>query len=311
MIIRYMCAGICLIMFVSASSCRDGNPEKHLIIKPADNTECRGGESITFEASVPEAFGPVSSARWRFGDGVCADGMAAAHAYDSKGRYTVSFTATNEFREQMSDNRTLDITTSRFVKLDEQGLPVADNASIWAAVYDDSTGLVWEVKNDFDGIADYSDPGDADNTYTWYDSDRQTNGGDAGTPGDGTDTQDMISALNQKSWAGFTSWRMPTCEELAGLRDAGRFNPAVNARYFPQTAPWYYWSSTSYDPPFHYAACHIDFLGSSDRQCPALITSFNHYGMKDLRYHARGVVPCPALSSGATSSNTAACLHAQ
>ena len=63
-------------------------------------------------------------------------------------------------------------------------------------VYDVVTGLIWEVKQDKDDTQNYSNPNDADNTYTWYDSNPETNGGDAGTPGTGTDTEDFINALN-------------------------------------------------------------------------------------------------------------------
>src|SRR5262245_27270599 len=34
-------------------------------------------------------------------------------------------------------------------------------------VTDQTTGLVWENKENQDGIADFADPHDADNTYTW------------------------------------------------------------------------------------------------------------------------------------------------
>jgi len=38
-------------------------------------------------------------------------------------------------------------------------------------VQDNVTGLIWEMKNNLDGTPDYSNPHDADNTYTWCDPD--------------------------------------------------------------------------------------------------------------------------------------------
>lgn len=37
-----------------------------------------------------------------------------------------------------------------------------------------------------------------------------TNGGNAGTPGDGTDTKDFIDALNSAKFRSFEDWRLPT-----------------------------------------------------------------------------------------------------
>ncbi|RPJ78967.1 MAG: hypothetical protein EHJ94_08720 [Deltaproteobacteria bacterium] len=53
-------------------------------------------------------------------------------------------------------------------------------------VKDNVTGLIWEMKSNLNGALNYNDPHDADNTYTWYDSNQATNGGYAGTQGDGT-----------------------------------------------------------------------------------------------------------------------------
>jgi hypothetical protein len=116
-------------------------------------------------------------------------------------------------------------------------------------VKDNNTGLIWEVKENWDGVADYSNPHDTDNTYTWYDSDPQTNGGDAGTPGDGTDTEDFINTLNSSNFGGFSDWRLPTVKELSLIVDSGTGpNPAINTVYFPHTypsSPASYWSSTT------------------------------------------------------------------
>ncbi len=85
------------------------------------------------------------------------------------------------------------INPMSYTKLAADGSELPDTALSWAMVRDNVTGLIWEVKNSKDGAKNYSNPHDADNTYTWYDPNPETNGGDAGTPGNGTDTKDFIA----------------------------------------------------------------------------------------------------------------------
>lgn len=114
-------------------------------------------------------------------------------------------------------------------------------------VKDNVTGLIWEVKEDNDGIKDYEKPHDADNTYTWYDPDPATNGGNAGIPGDGTDTYDFIYALNKANFGGYSDWRLPTIKELAYVVDYSVQSPGptIYTAYFPNTVSSYYWTSTT------------------------------------------------------------------
>ena len=90
-----------------------------------------------------------------------------------------------------------------------------------------------------DGVTNYADPNDADNTYTWYD-------GSTGTPGNGTDTMDFINALNTSNYGGFSDWRMPTVKELQSIADYNQINPSIPTAYFPNTVASDYWSSTAY-----------------------------------------------------------------
>ena len=115
-------------------------------------------------------------------------------------------------------------------------------------VKDNVTGLIWEAKTNMDGVQNYNDPHDADNTYTWYDSNPATNGGYAGTPGEGTDTEDFINALNSAHFGGYSDWRLPTINELDSIVNNDIYNPAINTTYFPNTVSSDYWSSTTYAP---------------------------------------------------------------
>jgi len=126
-----------------------------------------------------------------------------------------------------------------YTKLDANGNDLPDDAPSWVMVRDNVTGLIWEVKNSKDGTPNYNNPHDADNTYTWYD-------GSTGTPGNGTDTLDFITALNDANFGGYNDWRLPTIKELSFLVDRDRYDPSINTTYFPNTLSSGYWSSTTY-----------------------------------------------------------------
>ncbi|MFC1857640.1 DUF1566 domain-containing protein, partial [Thermodesulfobacteriota bacterium] len=138
-----------------------------------------------------------------------------------------------------------------YTKLDANGNNLPDEATSWVMIRDNVTGLIWEVKQSKDDTYDYSNPHDADNTYTWYDSNLETNGGDAGTAGDGTDTEDFINAIKAENFGGFSDWRMPTKEELQSIVNYGRHRPAIDTSWFPHTActlytnSSFYWSATT------------------------------------------------------------------
>jgi len=162
------------------------------------------------------------------------------------------------------------INPPSYTKLDPNGNDLPDDATEWAMVRDNVTGLIWEVKQNKDGVQDYSNPHDADNTYSWYDSNPATNGGNAGTPGDGTDTEDFINVLNGANFGGHSNWRVPTRKELLTIVDYGRYDLAVNSTYFPNTQATWYWSSTSsvyattaWKVDFYYGVNTEDFKGIS------------------------------------------------
>ena len=138
-----------------------------------------------------------------------------------------------------------------YTKLDTNGDDLPDSATEWVMVRDNITGLIWEVKQDEDDIQNYANPHDADNEYTWYDSNPATNGGDPGTHGDGTDTEDFINALNDTQFGGYDDWRMPTIKELptivdSSIRDIQHTSPIINRDYFPNTVSPPYWTSSTY-----------------------------------------------------------------
>jgi hypothetical protein len=140
------------------------------------------------------------------------------------------------------------INPMSYTKLDANGNALPDSATSWTMVKDNVTGLFWEMKTNKDGVKNYNDPHDADNTYTWYDSNPATNGGDAGYAGYGKNTENFIKALNDAHYGGYTDWRMPSIKELAYIVNYSvRYpGPTIKTDYFPNTVASFYWSSTTY-----------------------------------------------------------------
>ncbi len=148
-----------------------------------------------------------------------------------------------------------------FTKLDANGNDLPESATQWFMVRDNVTGLIWEVKQAQDDVADYANPHDADNTYTWYDPNPETNGGDAGTESE-NDTLDFIDSLNNSSYGGYSDWRMPTKEELHSFIDYSKNRSAVDIFFF-QNLLNKYWSSNTLVPAKAYA-WYINFLDGGD-----------------------------------------------
>jgi hypothetical protein len=156
-----------------------------------------------------------------------------------------------------------------FTKLAHGGTELPDTATVadgWIMTRDNVTGLIWEVKQDKDDAKNYDNPHDADNTYTWYDSDPATNSGNAGTAGNGTDTEDFINALNAENYGGYNNWRLPDRNELQSIVDYDRINPSIDTTFFPNTIvslysntlAGFYWSSTT-GPNYMDAAWVVSF----------------------------------------------------
>jgi len=160
----------------------------------------------------------------------------------------------------ISQDDTYIIRSTSYTKLDASGKPLPDSATSWSMVKDNVTGLIWEMKTNKNGIMNYNDHHDADNTYTWYDDDPATNGGYEGTPNKGKDTKDFINDLNSSKFGGYSDWRLPTLKELSSIvnYNISSPGPTINTTYFPNTQSSFYWTSTP-SPGYDYRAWVVGF----------------------------------------------------
>lgn len=128
-------------------------------------------------------------------------------------------------------------------------------------IEDHVTGLVWEQKTDDNGLRD------KDHSYTWYNLDATSNGGNIGYQDrhdyDSTiaygatcgntlgkcNTQAYIQALNNANYCGYTDWRMPSVEELLSIVDYGKASLVINS-LFGATLSSFYWSASPYVSPY-------------------------------------------------------------
>ncbi|MDX2481399.1 MAG: DUF1566 domain-containing protein, partial [Desulfuromusa sp.] len=115
----------------------------------------------------------------------------------------------------------------------------------WGCTRDNMTGLTWEIKSET-GLQG------KDSTYSWNNPTGTVNGGQSGLVNGGIcegslcDTLAYINKINEAGLCGISDWRLPTREELLSIVNNGSFKPAADLRFFPNTAPDYYWSSSPY-----------------------------------------------------------------
>ena len=137
---------------------------------------------------------------------------------------------------------------------------LGDGPNDWACTRDNVTGLIWEVKVDDDSHLRHMG-----HTYTWYNTDAATNGGNAGTANGGTctgshcDTQAFVTAVNAAGLCGATDWRMPEDVELQSIVHYGRINKAIDTAWFPNTPSNLFWSSSPYANYAAFAAWAVNF----------------------------------------------------
>ncbi|MDM8524596.1 DUF1566 domain-containing protein [Desulfococcaceae bacterium HSG8] len=125
------------------------------------------------------------------------------------------------------------INPPSYTKLNSAGEEVDSD---WTKVTDNSTGLVWVVKDE--GEAALDKPNNAGNTYK-----------------KASVQADFIDKLNILTFAGSDTWRLPTVKELAMLVNCSGSSPAIDGGYFSNMQAGKYWTSTSVSAEAYY----VDF----------------------------------------------------
>lgn len=124
----------------------------------------------------------------------------------------------------------------QYLKIGTQGQVLADDATQWDCVYDSKTQLLWEEKTDDGGLRD------KDWSYTWYNPNSKTNGGNAGIKDDSNmskgqicgnslnecNTKAYVDAINQQNLCGVKDWQLPAIEDLYSLIEC---NTGFNSVY--------------------------------------------------------------------------------
>lgn len=163
---------------------------------------------------------------------------------------------------------------NRFYKVDNDGGLLSHESMSWSCVYDDLTGLLWEVKTS-DGSWQ-----DNEHTYSWFQPsaqeieelslvagsdpvdlpyDARRGKADGGTCYDVyCDTYHYNQAFNDANICGSSQWRLPYAHELGYLDHQDQYYPDIDTDFFPNTAIAYYWSRTE-TPNLLSLAWAVDF----------------------------------------------------
>ena len=160
----------------------------------------------------------------------------------------------------------------RFYKVDSDGNILPDTASEWQCVYNDLTGLLWEVKQSDGGWQDF------EHTYSWYQPNTEEMEqlalgstvtdfpyvAERGRADEGScyvincDTYHYALAFNEENVCAASDWRLPSAHELGYLDHDSQYNPDIDINYFPNTAIDRYWSKTE-TPKISSLAWSVDF----------------------------------------------------
>lgn len=126
-----------------------------------------------------------------------------------------------------------------FVKISAQGEPLDIWSGPWSCVYDQRSGLLWEVKTDAEDIHHSSW------TFSWFNENLGVeNFGDCYFETARCDTEDLLRRVNQTKLCGMDGWRLPTASELSSLvtHTALPGDATIDADFFPHIQRGDYWT---------------------------------------------------------------------
>lgn len=126
-----------------------------------------------------------------------------------------------------------------FIKINAQGEPLDIWSGPWGCVYDQRSGLLWEIKTDAEDIHH------ASWTFSWFNANQGVeNSGDCYFETARCDTDDLLRRVNQKRMCGREGWRLPTADELSSLvtHTAPPGDAMIDNDFFPHVQRGDYWT---------------------------------------------------------------------
>lgn len=149
-----------------------------------------------------------------------------------------------------------------FTLLDEDGAEVDSSAGDWACAKDQNTGLTWEIKLRSNGTEVVGNDGlhDADDSFTWYSTDSDSNAGTSGDNNSASDTcygydasdsstycntEAFVARVNAEKYCGLSNWRLATRNELTSIVNYDVVEPSADLAIFQYTPSSTFWSGTS------------------------------------------------------------------
>lgn len=204
------------------------------------------GQITCYDASAatgtvsPATFDPETAG---FDGQDCTRGASAADSLGVQAKIGSSVVRGRDYTKIANDGSELDASVALGI-----------NPGDWGCTRDNVTGLIWEIKATTGLRAGY--------TYTWYRPDSAVNGGNPGNIGSGNtcgftlpsnqcNIAAYVDAVNALSGAarlcGATDWRLPTAKELQSLVNYQATSPPyIDAKWFPRTLAYYYWSGVNF-----------------------------------------------------------------
>lgn len=173
-----------------------------------------------------------------------------------------------------------DISGFSFTKLNESGQDIPDDSLVWRCVRDNTTGLIWEAKDQGSNGVQGESLHDVDDEFVWYEPDFRFNGGTASFeerfyPLKGcygyTDedyrwctSHSFSQRVNEEELCGSNKWRVPSIEELHSI--ASYSSEKEHYAYFPQLndseIDRRYISSTPSTKYFYYEFMLFNYAGN-------------------------------------------------
>ena len=171
--------------------------------------------------------------------------MSAGHIFLASNQLMIA----SSHQKKSITGKNLTAYKSNYIKYDSSGKSLPDDAEHWSCVNDIRTGLMWEVKSAEGGLRH------SKNLYSWY---NPVNKSLQGEPDGGRclggidcDTDAYVQAMNTIKYCGFDEWYLPSKDEMQSLIVHNNHNRqkkvTIDIRYFPQTIPSWYWTSSDHE----------------------------------------------------------------